>query len=454
MDKKMTRHILLWCSPGFSEVDVWIPVIKKLKEKGNIKIDFIFPEPSSLLLEDTSSDLFNIAEQFSDDCIYKGCSDRWFIASTLTEARSGIKFTETYARIQSLSTRLTKGKMSKFFILKVIGKYLLIVSKYLIRIKEDLEKSTLNNWDLLNNIDGILCDFTKENKSGNKKLKHKFKDVQKFSMFHGATPHWERTLKCDFYVKERPDVAVYSMSDLETNGYKKCFGVLEKNIVTVGVPKHDNDWIEFLINRPQSANKIEFDSFVFLIARPASPYNTVERKRKALRNIYNVICIKHGLKLVVKKHPKESLSGVDGEIYAEVLGLENYGKTWVYSNCHAFVLGKKAIFSVSFYSGIAVDLLAINKPTIEYLDLSNLDLYDNNNSLRDKHGEPVFEYRYSNLVLGTSSNSGLEKHVDSLLNQHKETVSLLRSKYEEYFKLSKCASEIVAEDICNRLRKI
>ena len=59
---KFPKHILLWCSPGFGVLDIWLPVIRKLKEKGNIKIDFIFPEPSSIRLEDKSSSLFNFAE--------------------------------------------------------------------------------------------------------------------------------------------------------------------------------------------------------------------------------------------------------------------------------------------------------------------------------------------------------------------------------------------------------
>jgi hypothetical protein len=441
----------MWCSPGFSEVDVWIPVIKKLKEKGNIRIDFVFPEPSSLLLEDKNSDLFKISEQFSDNCIYRGYSDRWFIAPTLTKAYSGIKFSNIDEKIESFSIRLIKGRISKLFLMKTIGKYLLTMSKYLVQIKEDMDKNPLNNWDLLSGIDGIFCDITKENKIGNKELKYRFKNVQKFSMFHGVTPHWERTLKCDFPAKERSDVVVYSMSDLETNGYKKCFGILGENIITVGVPRHDNDWIEFLVGRSKLINEIEFDSFVFLISRPASPYNTIERKRKALKDIYNTICIKHGLKLVLKKHPKESINGVDARMYMEVFGLENYGKTWVYSNSHAFVLGSKAIFAVSFYSGISIDMLAINKPTIEYLDLSNLDLYDNSHSLRGKYGEPVFEYRYLNLVLGARSNEEFDRHVDSILNQPKKTISSLRSRYENFFKISKEASEIVANDIYNKL---
>ena len=53
-------HLLMWCSPGFGLIDTWLPVIKKLKENNKIRIDFVFPEPSSLILEDKNSDLFKL----------------------------------------------------------------------------------------------------------------------------------------------------------------------------------------------------------------------------------------------------------------------------------------------------------------------------------------------------------------------------------------------------------
>jgi len=131
---KPEKHILAWHANGFASVDMWLSVIKKLREKEGVKIDFLFPEPSTLGLEDKNSDLFNLAEQFSDDIIYKGYSGRWFIAPTLIEARtamSATKFSKFDAEILRLSARLTKGKASKYIILKIIGRYLLIIYKYL-----------------------------------------------------------------------------------------------------------------------------------------------------------------------------------------------------------------------------------------------------------------------------------------------------------------------------------
>ena len=454
LEVKPKKHILLWCSPGFGLVDVWLPVIKKLKEKDNIKIDFVFPEPSSIRLEDKNSTLFNLAEQFVDDVIYRSYSGQWFIAPTLIEARNALKYSKFDEKMATLSVRLTKGKMSKYFVLKLIGKYVLIISKHFIRIKDDFGKRPQYDFSLLSSVNGILCDIVKEDKFVNKELKSELKNIQKFSMLHGMGALWvDPCLNCKRSITKRSDVTVYSMSYMEEHGYQKCFGILGKNIVHAGIPRHDNDWVEFICSQSYSnkASKL-LDPFIFVIGRPASSYNTVERKKKALKDIYDIICIRYKLKLVVKSHPKESLDGIDGDIYTEALGLENYGKTWMYSDTHPFILGKKAIFSISFYSGIVLDMLAINKPTIEYLNLSDLPSYDNSDSLRDGDGEPVFQYRYTNLVLGASSKLELEQHVESILNRYEATVLLLRSRYDNFFKTFDGASEMVANDIYKKIQ--
>ena len=444
---KPEKHILAWHANGFASVDMWLSVIKKLREKEGVKIDFLFPEPSTLGLEDKNSDLFNLAEQFSDDIIYKGYSGRWFIAPTLIEARtamSATKFSKFDAEILRLSARLTKGKASKYIILKIIGRYLLIIYKYFIRIKENLVRQSLYDFSLLSGADGMLLDVTVELKLVHTEPKNELKNIQRFSMLHGlATPGVSNSLKCEQSIDKRSDVTVYSKSHLEVN---------ESNIVHAGIPRHDKEWIEFICNQFDVVKDDIFDSFVFIIGRQKAPYLPIARKKKALKNIYNVICVKHKLKLVIKTHPKEPLDGIDGNIYRDTLGMENYGKTWIFSSNHPFILGKKSLFCISFYSGVPVDMLAINKPTIEYLDLEGLEEYDNKNSLRDKHGKPVSQFRYANLVLGASSKLDLEQHVESILNQYEATISPLRSRYNDFFKTFNSASEMVANDIYKKIQ--
>ena len=433
-------------------MDVWLPVIQKLRERDGIVIDFVFPEPSSLRLENKESDLFNLSEKFSDNVIFRGYSGRWFISDTLISASSGIYFNKIDEKILRLSIRLIEGKLSKYYILREFGKYLIVVYRYVFYIKENFGSLNLYDFNLLKNTDGILYDVLVENKFVNKELRDGFRHVPKFSMRHGLDAGWIcNEMLCKKQVKFRSDVVVYTMSKLESDGYKKCFGISENNIIHVGIPRHDKDWIEFIYNQSYSVKNNIFDSFVFIIGRPASQYNTPERKKKALKDIYEIVCNKYKLKLIIKSHPKESLDGVDGDIYRNALGIENYGKDWVFSDNHVFMLGKKAFFCISFYSGVIIDMLAINRPTIEYLNLEGLDAYDNSDSLRDEYGKPVFQYRYTNLVLGASSKSALDQHIDSILNQYEATILSLQSRYEEYFKPFNGASEMVANNIFNRI---
>jgi len=348
-------------------------------------------------------------------------------------------------------TLVTSGKASKFILLKSVGKFLHIISRYIAYIKERFGSLKSFNVDLLKNFDGVLYDITVSKKQSNNMIMEAVNNVPKFSMLHGLNAPWvEPEFNCKQFVKKKSNVTVYTMSHLETHGYNKCFGISNKNIVHVGIPRHDSDWIEFIFNQSHAVEEV-FDSFVFIIGRPASPYNTAERKRKALKDIYNTICVKHKLKLVVKAHPKESLYGIDGDIYNSALGAENYGKSWIFSNSHPFILGKKAIFCISFFSGVVIDMLALKKLTIEYLNLDGLNLYDNSNSLRDGDEKPVFPYRYTNLVFGASCKQDFDRHVESILTQHESLSNHIISNYENFYKPFDGSSQVVCDDI---LRKV
>ena len=63
IEKNKNKQIFyLWCSPGFGVVDIWLPVVKNLKESVNIEVYFVFPDKSSLYAVDADSDLFKMAE--------------------------------------------------------------------------------------------------------------------------------------------------------------------------------------------------------------------------------------------------------------------------------------------------------------------------------------------------------------------------------------------------------
>lgn len=226
---KSSKHLLLWCSPGFGVIDIWLPIIKKLKERSDVKFFFVFPEQSSLQLENKDSSLFGLAEEFADKIIYRGYSGRFFLAPTLVSAQLKNKLSNFDTQIVYFANRLVNGSMSKYLILRLAGKYLLEVFQYITYVKEFIKNHKLCDASLLKNVDGILFDITKENKSVNYELKNELKDIPKFSMLHGLAASWlMNNFVCEHTVRKRSDVVVYNMSRFEIDGYKKCFGILEK----------------------------------------------------------------------------------------------------------------------------------------------------------------------------------------------------------------------------------
>jgi len=452
----VNKIVLVWCSPGFGLADVWLPVINKLKERDGLLIYFVFPQPSSIYLEEKTSDLFNISEKLLDRVIFSGYSGRWFSSDSLVEASYGVHHSKIDDVILRLSIRLNKGKLSRYVLLRTIGSFLLAVFKHIAKVRENYKGLIPYDVSLLSDASCVLYDATTEDKSSNYILKNELAHISKFSMLHGLDAIWlDKQFLCKKSVNKKPNLIVYSNSCLEHKGYKRCFGVLDKNIVLSGIVRHDGNWIKFISNN-NLGKKIPselFSKFVFIIGAPASPYNTPERKRKMLKNIYDLICVKHNIKLIIKTHPKESIDGIDGQIYKESFGSMNYGKKWMYSNKSPFTLGRKAIFACSFGSGVALDMLAIGKPTIDCLNLNGLTEYDTDESLRDEFNNPVFPIGHLGLVLIATSYSDLERHVDSILYDYEDTIGLLVSRYNDYFRLHNDSPVMVANDIYKRLFK-
>src|SRR5690625_5063167 len=99
----------------------------------------------------------------------------------------------------------------------------------------------------------------------------------------------------------------------------------------------------------------------------------------------------------------------------------------MFSNAHPFTIGRHCLFAVSYYSGVAVDLIALDIPTIELLDLRGIHKYDELNKLRNKKGDPVLNYRYHGLVLGSSTKEEFIHQVKRVMN-HREEVMKERSE--------------------------
>lgn len=436
--------IYFLCSPSLGLLDNWLSVIWKLKEKrGDLKFVIIFPKANAIDQIHLSNVLIIFAAKIFDLIVYKSNQGHWLHSNTFSKFKSESKL----GRIEWVLLKIIK-KLKKWQVSRPLSNFIKYVYDKLYKF---LHRKDLYDLQFVEkHAKCILYDVYEESKPYNMELMSNFREVPKFSIQHGiniidggVVDNTEKVLDD----ASRKDVKVYLFSSMERPIYEHKYAIHKSFMEVVGVPRHAPEWMEFIrlniLKYNNEINELSRD-FIFIISRPGNTdYHSYERKKKALESIKQLAWNDLKKNIVVKLHPKERKEG----LYEKVFGTETYGDKWVYSDLHPFVLGKESVFAISFYSGVVIDMLALGVPTIEYLDLRGIPECDNNESLRDKTGHPVFSYRYLDLVLGASDYNQMKTHAMEIIN-HRETVLFrLQSKYNELFPQIKNINDKIAKDI-------
>jgi len=432
------------CSPSLGTLDNWLSVIWDLKKKReDLKFIIIFPRTNFIDQIHLSNILLTLGAKTFDSIVFKSQGGHWLVSDTFSKAKTINKPTRfEWFLLRAIS------KLKKWYITEIVGS--LIHNGYS-RFNKHLNKKHLYNWHVAEKHAAcLLFDLYEESKSYNLELMKNFTAVPKFSIQHGININDGGVVDNTKKVLDgtsRKDVKAYLFSSMEKPIYEYKYAIHKSFMEVVGVPRHAPDWMEIIrlnvLNNNNEINELGRD-FIFIISRPGSTkYFSYERKKKALEDIKRLAWEDLKKNIVVKLHPKEKREGV----YEEVFGAETYGDKWVYSGLHPFVLGKESDFAISFYSGVVIDMLALGVPTIEYLDLRGIPEFDNDKSLRDKMGDPVFSYRYLDLVLGASDYFQMKAHVMEIMNDRKTVLSRLQSKYNGLFPKIENINDKIAQDI-------
>lgn len=429
--------LLFICSPSLGIIDSWLPVLQKIKEIDPEKNIVCVLTKTRMIKEiDPDKSLIQIADQTFDKIVFYSSIHKWIIADNFSEAK---KF-EQRNLVQTFLHRITNRLPSKrlFSIPKRILNSINSSSIYF-RVKKNIFRWEENS----KHVKSILFDVYVDKKDQVGKILDYFGDIQKFSMSHGLKVKNINLWRNDKApVKE--DVIAYIHSKHERDFFRDRFGIPERNQRVVGVPRHDPEWIQHLIENNHDLDPAVGNDYIFVISRPhTTDYHPRERMEKSLRNIKKLAWEYLDKKLVVKLHPKEKVTG----IYEEVFGKENYGTKWVYSNAHPLILGSQCSFAIAFYSGVVVDMTAIDIPTIELLDLRGLNNYDDDEALRDENGDPVFEYRFNNLTLGANDYDDLKKQTDRIINEREKVMKYLKQGYLKFYETSENVRKKIATDI-------
>ena len=186
-----------------------------------------------------------------------------------------------------------------------------------------------------------LLDIFEADKVYNKELIKIVLGKNNFSIKHGSIPQETKSKLKKKKIKFNKSM-IFAFSKNEINYYRDIYGVNLDQIKVFGNPKHDKDWINYIINNDKIK---EFKKkYIFVISRPVTDYLPIDKKIKFL-NMIKIVAKQYDYKVIIKLHPKEKLD----KIFVDVFGESEHNKSWEISNKHPLVLGKYCEFAVSFF---------------------------------------------------------------------------------------------------------
>jgi hypothetical protein len=437
---KVTKNLYFLCSPNLGILENWLPVLYKLKlTKANIKLICIFPKTAIVQSVNLNDVLIKISEDVFDELIFPTNSGTWVSTPTLVNSIDITKNPDWFKYVLKFNL-----KFSDLF----IGRF----SKSMSRVFFSFYERNIKNisgvesvYELVQDPDALLFDINESSKEFNLQLFQRFQGIKKFTMHHGISIFEQKDSAVQVKVLDLSNITSYVFSQSEYVYCKDKYQISEGSIKVVGIPRYDKDWIAII--EEQQKNKISkrhWENFVFVVSRPISDYLPRERKISSLVMIKG-FCDKYDLKIIIKRHPKESGDGT----FEYVFGSGEYGESWMYSDDHPVHLGKLSEISIVFYSSLVVDLVVAGVPTIELLNLKGLSKYDTKDALK-VNGEPVFDYRYYGLVFGASNSIELSKYFNDFLIQKETGTDRLMKNYNKIFTTDLNSSRKVANDILSK----
>ena len=291
-----------------------------------------------------------------------------------------------------------------------------------------------------------LSDFLLGNRPMMRALRKTLQGATWFSLPHGIDPRLSKIGEGKHMgTSVRIPMTVYAASAAEARLYEEAYSLRSSDIKVVGIPRHNRRWIDTLTHH-YAAESGDRD-FIFLASRPVSEKSFTEPKKRQAVHDVKKLAARLGCKILVRLHPLEG--DEDRSIFDSVLGREPYGEVWSYTTKPALVAGRGALFAITFFSSVAVDMLAIDVPVIELCDFS--DLTKSQNLVRDHHGHLTSVYQQTGLVCGAANYPQLEAHALQILADRNGVLEELKSAYEKVYANPEQGVDVIANDILEAL---
>ena len=405
----------------------------KKNKKKKINIDIFFPKLNTIQQFRNSNLLTNESYKTFNNAIFED-----YYGNYITT-----KFDKKFVEKIGLSKTLQaiRSSILNFFSQEgLIGdRIFYVVNYFFYKINN---KNKIINSNFFNTYTFICYDMYEENKIYLRKLKKIFEKIKKFSLHHGSDFPATHKKKKKIKIKLKNIFPIlFTNSNVEKQYYKLNF-ILDHNPKFLGCPKHDETWLNFINQKKKT--KLFNDGYVLLVSRNVdNDYLPSKRKINYLKIIKQNILDK-GLKIIIKLHPKEdSESGKN--FYFKIFEKENFNKSWKFSKDMPMQLSIHAKFVITFFSGVAVDMCAQKKSTIELLDLKGLENKANPFDLfYEKYtNEPVFRVRKYGFVYGTSNEKEFQNRVNWVINNEKKSNEKFYKHFTKLYSKNKKATQNV-----------
>lgn len=449
MNRPIPHHAILVCAPNIGVLDNWLPVVSELRQRApELRITLVYPAPDLYMQAGTNPVLASLADALCDRILVRLGPASWVSIDRHSSLMSALSKWRPAGFFSRLAVRLSNSSR-----LAPLGSRAASIAARFAARCEGVDRI---DWpDGVGRPDSLLYDICETAKPYFGSLIEPFLEVSGFSVTHGFTVPSENqagrgapaSISAGLRKHMDARLTAYAQSTKQSPLYQSRYQVGANSLVHAGISRHSEDWVGQLQGVYNDLPEAFSEQFVFVISRPCNRLLPVERKTRIITELRELCNERSGLRIVIKEHPKERRE----KIYERILGQSNYGKTWIYSQNHPLDLGQRCCFGLSFYSGIAVDLIWMGVPAIEYLDLRGINDYDHPGAPRDAHGNPVTEYRNWNLVRGVQTGEELREAVDELEADPKQFVRPHQDAYRALYGEVGAPAERIAEDMLGRM---
>jgi len=438
---KPIKHAKLFvlCFPHLGTLDNWLPVVDKLINLSIYQVfTLIIPNMHVIRSFHKDNAVVKISNEIFDSVLIHAYDNVWVEHKSIFES---MQWYDSNRKILRLLDILNKRIFSYTMNWAIV---FLRNRLYKKQFKLDIDR-----FNGVNKLDVFLYDIHSERNRNYavKSILKLFENNSKYSL-----PHQLSLLTLEgkeiplFNIKNKRNIKVFTYADFQGAFYKSTYEIDTNKMYSVGIPRHDFDWIQKIQNEsPDLPDNFNNNTVVVFSLQVSNAGLSFDQKVKAVANIKFFFIDKLHMKVVIKLHPSEKQEKIyadkNNKIYENILGLDNYGTTWTYSDLHVFALGKNKSIAISLGTAVTFDMVAMGVPCVEYVD-SLADI-----SINKKYKRELSEIVKYKFVEGVSSYKELQLYINKVIVGGGRISDLSTSTYKKYFSVSGNASNKIVKHI-------